>query len=66
LENFSDLLVSNDWIVVNKGAIAEQFAGLELLKYASPFQKTDCYYWHRESLNSNAEVDYVIAHNSAI
>jgi len=64
--NFTDLLVSNDWNVVNKGAIAEMFVGLELQKYASPFQKTDCYYWHRESLNSNAEVDYVIALNSNI
>ena len=64
--NFADILVTNEWSVVNKGAIAEQFVGLELLKSTSPFQRDECYYWHRESLNSNAEVDYVIAHNSII
>jgi uncharacterized protein len=46
--------------IVNKGAIAEQFWGLEFLKYGSPFSPPALYYWHRESRNANAEVDYVI------
>ncbi|MCK5137840.1 MAG: DUF4143 domain-containing protein [Bacteroidales bacterium] len=56
----SDILLSNDFEVVNKGSIAEQYAGLELVKNISPYQPQQLFYWHREARNSNAEVDYII------
>lgn len=56
----SELLFSDDFNLVNKGGIAEQFIGLEIIKTASCYDQTDLYYWHREALNSNAEVDYLI------
>jgi len=56
----SDLLISNDFALVNKGSIAEIFTGLELLKSASCYEQINLYYWHRENKSSNAEVDYVI------
>lgn len=56
----SDILLSNDFEAVNKGSIAEQFAGLELVKNTSHYQAPQLYYWHREARNSNAEVDYII------
>jgi predicted AAA+ superfamily ATPase len=56
----SEILFEQDFDVINKGAIAEQYCGLELLKSASPYKQERLYYWHREALNSNAEVDYVI------
>ena len=54
----SEILLDANFI--NKGAIAEMFFGLELLKYASPYTQNDLYYWHRETANSNAEIDYVL------
>jgi len=56
----SDLLISDDFSLVNKGNIAELFAGLELLKSGSCYEQKMLYYWHRESKNSNAEIDYVL------
>ena len=57
--NISDLMLSDDLNVVNKGSIAELYVGLELLKSESCYQKTELYYWQREAKNSQAEVDYV-------
>ena len=64
--NISDLLFSDELSMVNKGGIAEQFLGLEILKNASCYHQTELYYWHREALNSNAEVDYLIQRNNEI
>jgi len=56
----SDILFSDDFDVINKGAIAEQFAGLEILKNTSPYMPENLYFWTREKEKSQAEVDYVI------
>jgi len=58
--DISDLFLSNDFDVVNKGNIAEQFVGLELLKSASCYMPENLYFWSREKPQSNSEVDYVI------
>ena len=58
--NLSDFLFDPASTLINKGSIAEQFWGLEYLKYGSPWAPPALYYWHRESANANAEVDYVI------
>lgn len=62
----AQLLTAEDWENVNKGAIAEQFAALELLKAAPAYQKSQLYYWQRESKNSNAEVDYILQQDQHI
>ncbi len=65
--DISELLFRKDFKLVNKGGIAEQFVGLEILKNASCYNQAELFYWHREALNSNAEVDYLIQrHNSII
>jgi hypothetical protein len=64
--NISDLLFSDEFSLVNKGGIAEQFLGLEILKNASCYDETELFYWHREALNSNAEVDFLIQKNNDI
>lgn len=46
--------------LVNKGSITEMVAGLELLKYNTPAQRHDLYYWQNLSRGAQAEVDYVI------
>jgi predicted AAA+ superfamily ATPase len=56
----SDVLLGNDISIINKGAIAEQYAGLEFLKSASCYMQENLYFWSREKSKSNAEVDYVV------
>lgn len=56
----SEILLEDDFDVINKGAIAEQYVGLELLKSSSFYRQENLYFWHREAKSSNAEVDYVI------
>ena len=58
--DLADFLLSKNFDAINKGNLAEQFVGLELLKSGSCYQNPSLYYWHREAKNSNAEVDYVI------
>ena len=41
-------------------------AGLELLRYQSPTQRHDLYFWMRTEKNSMAEVDYLITRNLKI
>jgi len=57
---------SGDFKAINKGNIAELFAGLEMIKYQTCYQKNKLYYWHRESKNSNAEVDYLLTKGNEI
>ncbi len=64
--NVSDILFENDFEAINKGAIAEQFVGLELLKSYSCYRQESLYFWQREAKSSNAEVDYLIQRESEI
>ena len=54
------LLLSNDFKIVNRGAIAEIFVGLELLKSASCYDPKQLYCWAKERTKGNAQVDYII------
>ncbi|PWA10290.1 ATP-binding protein [Flavobacterium laiguense] len=64
--DISDIILKSHFEVINKGAIAELFFGLEWLKYSSPFSQNELYYWHRENKTANAEVDYIVQQNTAI
>jgi uncharacterized protein len=64
--NMADILFENETDVINKGAIAEQYAGLEILKAGSCYRPEPLYFWHREAKNSNAEVDYVVQQGQQI
>lgn len=58
--DLAEFLLLNNFEIINKGNIAEQFVGLELIKSYSCYQNPGLFYWQREARNSNAEVDYVI------
>lgn len=62
----ADVLFGEDFDVINKGAVAEQYVGLELLKSGNCYRQEQLYFWHREAKSSNAEVDYVIQQNNNI
>lgn len=55
----TQILTANASDLVNKGAIAEQVAGTELLAHKSVNLRHELYYWTREAKNSLAEVDYI-------
>ena len=52
--------------LVNKGHITEMVAGLELLKYNTPSQRHDLYYWQNISRGTQAEIDYVVVKNMKV
>ena len=52
-------MVQSDFDPINKGALAEVYAGCALLAHGTAFNKGELHYWHREAKSSNAEVDYV-------
>ncbi|MCD8209041.1 MAG: AAA family ATPase [Bacteroidales bacterium] len=53
------ILTSNAADLVNKGPMAEQVAGLELLRHQSPNLRHSLYYWTRQAKNSQSEIDYL-------
>lgn len=57
--NIGELMISDSFEVVNKGALAELSVGLELSKLSSHYRNDPLYYWQRESVSGNAEIDYV-------
>lgn len=61
-----DILFTQDLMLLDRGAIAEQFVGQELLAYQDPFDEPQLYYWSREYKSSTAEVDYVLNFDSLI
>ncbi len=59
-------LVLDDIILVNRGAIAEQFVGQELLAYSPSYEEAKLYFWSRDKKSSMAEVDFIITTGSRI
>ncbi|MCX7116103.1 MAG: ATP-binding protein [Gammaproteobacteria bacterium] len=59
-------LLLNDIILVNRGAIAEQFVGQELLAYSPNYEEAKLFFWCREKKSSMAEVDYIISVGSQL
>jgi predicted AAA+ superfamily ATPase len=62
----SELIVAQNIEMLNRGKIAEIFAGLEMIKYEMPEIRPHLFYWHREKRGSSAEVDYLIENKGAI
>jgi predicted AAA+ superfamily ATPase len=58
--NISNILLSNDFDTINKGAVAEIFVGCELKKNASCYSDDELYYWVREKKNASAQIDFVV------
>jgi predicted AAA+ superfamily ATPase len=65
----SQILPAEDFTAVNRGALAEIFTGLELIKAASCYRHQDLYCWQRSAGSGNpgnAQVDFVVQRGSAI
>ena len=61
-----DLVGAEELIMVNEGALAEQFVGQQLLCAVPGFAEPQLFYWAREARNANAEVDFVISRQQEI
>lgn len=48
------------------GSMAEQFVAQELIAYGPENKAPQLYYWHSESRNSNAEVDFILIKNKKV
>jgi predicted AAA+ superfamily ATPase len=60
----SSFLTEKDISTVNKGNLAEQYVGTEILKNQAT--RPQLYYWHREKRGSSAEVDFLVQKNHDI
>lgn len=49
--------------LVNKGPMAEMFAGWEIIKSANNRIQHDLYYWENITKGASAEVDYIVPYN---
>jgi len=56
-----DIEGAADPLLVNSGAVAEQFVGQHLLFAGEPYAEPELFCWMREKRQSNAEVDYLLA-----
>ena len=64
--DLGQLLTAESLEQINKGALAELFIGLELLKSAPSSNPAQLYYWQRDKRGSIAEVDYIVQRNTDI
>ncbi len=59
------LLLNEELMLLNRGGLAEQFVGQELLASSQAYEKEKLYYWTRDGAGQ-AEVDYVVSIGSRI
>ncbi|OGT66467.1 MAG: hypothetical protein A3J38_09765 [Gammaproteobacteria bacterium RIFCSPHIGHO2_12_FULL_45_9] len=55
----ASLLLDENMMLLNRGSLAEQFVGQELLAYSPAFEKASLYFWARDGAG-HAEVDYLV------
>jgi uncharacterized protein len=60
------LEMADHLLMVNNGALAEQFVGQHLLYERPSYEQPQLFYWNREQKSANAEVDYLIAHEDKV
>ena len=64
--NLLDYEKAEDVMMVNAGAVCEQFVGQHLLFSQDLYRAPELHYWVREKKSSSAEVDYVISQGPSI
>jgi uncharacterized protein len=64
--NQLDIIKGPDWSWINRGSMAEQFIGQSLLKLIPSYHPPELFYWVREKVQSEAEVDYIWQHQSKL
>ena len=62
----ADILIQDDLLLLNDGALAEQFVGQELIATQPNFHEPTLYFWQQNQRNDSAQVDYIIQHHKHI
>ena len=62
----AELTLTNNFFMINAGAVTEQLIGQELRAYFDCYLKCGLFFWARDKKSSSAEVDYVVAVDSLI
>jgi uncharacterized protein len=62
----ADILLQEDILLVNRGILAEQLVGQELLAHTSRDEPGHLFFWERDKKSSTAEIDYMININENI
>ncbi|MDD4189981.1 MAG: AAA family ATPase [Mangrovibacterium sp.] len=62
----SSILLADNFKAINRGALAELFVGLELIKGSSCYNPVSLYCWQREKRQGSAQIDFVIQRNEQI
>lgn len=62
----AELTLTNNFFLINAGAVTEQLIGQELRAYFDSYLKCGLFFWARDKKSSSAEVDYVVAVDSLI
>lgn len=62
----ADILIQDDLLLLNDGALTEQFVGQELIATQPNFHEPALYFWQQNQRNDSAEVDYIIQHHNHI
>lgn len=53
-------LTEREFATINKGSLAEQFVGTEIIKNQSSNTRPQLFYWQRDKRGSSAEVDFLV------
>lgn len=64
--NLLDLKNTDNLILINKGALAEQIIGQHLAYMRPYYEPPKLFYWSREKAGSSAELDYLVSSNRII
>lgn len=62
----AELALTNNFFLINAGAVTKQLIGQELRAYFDSYLKCGLFFWARDKKSSSAEVDYVVAVDSLI
>ncbi len=62
----AEIYMGKNLLDVYRGSVAEQYVGQQLLALLPPYSDEGLFYWHRDKLNSQAEVDYLWQFDSHI
>jgi uncharacterized protein len=64
--NLLNIESGDDVMLVNEGALAEQFIGQHLLFHQKPYEEPKLFFWNRAKKGATSELDYVIENQNVV
>ncbi|MBU0573153.1 MAG: ATP-binding protein [Candidatus Margulisbacteria bacterium] len=60
------ITLENNVMQINSGSVAEQFVGQEFRAYSNRYQPSQLFFWARDKIGGQAEIDFVISEGADI